>query len=116
VSALAHAPHVAPPQGAVETTGLRRPRLVTRLEVAEAPVPATSPWLDRARRLDAMARIGSAFAVNPHDIRHYANLGAMAYKMLAELHGRPQVILPDLYAPTEGSGGGAQWDCPTTRS
>lgn len=61
-----------------------------------------SPWLDWARRLDAMARIGAAFATNPHEVRRYAELQAMAKEMLAELHDRPEVDLPDLYAPTEG--------------
>jgi len=71
--------------------------VLDRPQVAES-----SPWLGWARRLDAMARIGSTFAVDPHEVRRYAELGAMAKEMFAELHGRPQVELPDLYAPTEG--------------
>ena len=96
MSALAHA-QLESTQEAVARAGLRRPRLVPT-PVAE---PA-SPWLDWARRLDAMARIGATFAVNPYEVRHYADLGAMAKEMLAELHARPQVELPELYAPTEG--------------
>jgi ADP-ribose pyrophosphatase YjhB (NUDIX family) len=96
VSVLTHA-QFDPPLQAVRP---RRPRLVPPLPVAETP--AGSPWLDWARRLDAMARIGAAFAAGPHEVRRYAELGAMAKEMLAELHARPQVELPDLYAPTEG--------------
>lgn len=64
--------------------------------------PVDSPWLAWVRRLDAMARIGTAFATNPHDQRHYAELAAISREMRAELHARPAVDLPELYAPTEG--------------
>ncbi len=64
--------------------------------------PPASPWLEWARRLDAMARIGAAFAVDPHEVRRYAELGTMAKEMFAELHACPVVEVPELYAPTEG--------------
>lgn len=61
-----------------------------------------SPWLDWARRLDAMARIGSTFAGNPYEIRRYAELAGIAKEMFASLSGRLPADIPDLYLPTEG--------------
>jgi ADP-ribose pyrophosphatase YjhB (NUDIX family) len=61
-----------------------------------------SPWLDWARRLDAMARIGSTFAGNPYETRRYAELAVIAKEMLASLSGRLPTEIPDLYLPTEG--------------
>ncbi|GAA0627481.1 NUDIX hydrolase [Sporichthya brevicatena] len=65
-------------------------------------VPAGSPWLAWARKLDAMARIGSTFASNPYETRRYTELAAISKAMLAELWARPEVELPELYHPTEG--------------
>ncbi len=64
--------------------------------------PADSPWLAWARKLDAMARIGSTFASNPYETRRYHELAAISKAMLAELWARPEVDLPELYHPTEG--------------
>jgi ADP-ribose pyrophosphatase YjhB (NUDIX family) len=61
-----------------------------------------SVWLAWARKIDAMARIGSTFAENPYDTRRYAELAAIAKSMIAELAARPQVELPELYLPSEG--------------
>src|SRR5882757_4969564 len=61
-----------------------------------------SPWLDWARRLDAMARIGSTFAGNPYESRRYAELAVIAKEMFASLSGRLPDEIPDLYLPTEG--------------
>ncbi|WP_019877830.1 NUDIX hydrolase N-terminal domain-containing protein [Sporichthya polymorpha] len=65
-------------------------------------VPAGSPWLAWARKLDAMARIGSTFASNPYETRRYTELAAISKAMLAELWARPEVELPEMYHPTEG--------------
>jgi ADP-ribose pyrophosphatase YjhB (NUDIX family) len=65
----------------------------------EAPV---SVWLNWARKLDAMARIGTTFAENPYESRRYAELASISRAMLAELAARPDVILPELYLPSEG--------------
>jgi ADP-ribose pyrophosphatase YjhB (NUDIX family) len=65
-------------------------------------VPDGSVWVNWARKLDAMARIGSEFAENPYDQRRYAELASIARGMFAELSGRPEVELPDLYHHTEG--------------
>jgi ADP-ribose pyrophosphatase YjhB (NUDIX family) len=61
-----------------------------------------SVWLGWARKLDAMARIGSTFAENPYDNRRYTELAAISRAMFAELAARPEVELPDLYLPSEG--------------
>jgi hypothetical protein len=61
-----------------------------------------SVWLNWARKLDAMARIGAEFAQNPYDQRRYAELATIARGMFAELSGRPEVELPELYHHTEG--------------
>jgi len=63
---------------------------------------ADSVWLNWARKLDAMSRIGSSFAENPYEARRYAELAAISRAMLAELAARPEVELPDLYLPSEG--------------
>jgi ADP-ribose pyrophosphatase YjhB (NUDIX family) len=63
---------------------------------------ADSVWLNWARKLDAMARIGATFAENPYEARRYAELAAISRAMLAELAARPEVELPDLYLPSEG--------------
>ncbi len=65
-------------------------------------LPVGSPWLHWARKLDAMARIGSTFANNPYEIRRYAELAAISKAMLAELAAVPEVDLPEIYLPTEG--------------
>lgn len=64
--------------------------------------PEESPWLAWARKLDAMARIGSTFASNPYETRRYTELAAISKAMLSELSGRPEVELPELYHHTEG--------------
>jgi ADP-ribose pyrophosphatase YjhB (NUDIX family) len=61
-----------------------------------------SPWLGWARKLDAMARIGSTFASNPYETRRYNELAGISRAMLAELWNRPEVDVPDLYHPGEG--------------
>ncbi|MGQ0463878.1 MAG: NUDIX hydrolase N-terminal domain-containing protein [Sporichthyaceae bacterium] len=61
-----------------------------------------SVWLNWARKLDAMARIGSTFAQDPYEQRRYRELAEIAKEMFAELLARPDVELPDLYLPTEG--------------
>lgn len=65
-------------------------------------VPADSPWLRWARKLDAMARIGSTFASNPYETRRYGELARIARDMLVELCERPEIELPELYHPGEG--------------
>ena len=65
-------------------------------------IPADSPWLRWARKLDAMARIGSTFASNPYETRRYTELAAISKAMLAELWARPEVEVPELYHPSEG--------------
>jgi ADP-ribose pyrophosphatase YjhB (NUDIX family) len=67
--------------------------------VSEAP---PSRWLNWIRRLDAMARVGSTFAVSPYDVKRYAELGEIAREMLAELSAREPALVPDLYLPDEG--------------
>jgi ADP-ribose pyrophosphatase YjhB (NUDIX family) len=71
-------------------------------EVPGPDVPAGSPWLAWARKLDAMARIGSTFASNPYETRRYTELAAISRSMMAELWARPEVELPELYHPSEG--------------
>lgn len=61
-----------------------------------------SVWLNWARKLDAMARIGSTFVDDPYEQRRYGELAKIATEMFAELAARPEVELPDLYLPTEG--------------
>ena len=64
--------------------------------------PPDSPWLNWARKLDAMARIGSTFASNPYETRRYTELASISRAMLAELCGRPEVEMLDMYHPSEG--------------
>ncbi|HEX3828918.1 MAG TPA: NUDIX hydrolase N-terminal domain-containing protein [Sporichthyaceae bacterium] len=64
--------------------------------------PGDSVWLNWARKLDAMSRIGTTFAESPYEARRYAELAAISRAMLAELAARPEVELPDLYLPSEG--------------
>jgi len=61
-----------------------------------------SVWLNWARKLDAMARIGSTFAHDPYEQRRYREIAEIATDMFAELAARPDVALPDLYLPGEG--------------
>ena len=61
-----------------------------------------SVWLKWARKLDAMARVGSTFAENPYEVRRYGELARIAKDMLHELAARPDVELPELYLPSEG--------------
>ncbi|MGQ0623482.1 MAG: NUDIX hydrolase [Sporichthyaceae bacterium] len=61
-----------------------------------------SPWLNWARKLDAMSRIGLTFAENPYEIRRYGELGSIARAMLTELSTRPDVEALELYLPSEG--------------
>ncbi|MGQ0842521.1 MAG: NUDIX hydrolase N-terminal domain-containing protein [Sporichthyaceae bacterium] len=68
----------------------------------EIEAPGGSVWLNWARRLDAMARIGSTFAENPYEKRRYAELAHIVEEMFAELVARPDVVLPELYLPSEG--------------
>jgi ADP-ribose pyrophosphatase YjhB (NUDIX family) len=63
---------------------------------------AESIWLNWARKIDAMARIGSEFTQNPYDQRRYTELASIARGMFAELSGRPEVELPELYHHSEG--------------
>jgi ADP-ribose pyrophosphatase YjhB (NUDIX family) len=70
--------------------------------MSEVDVPDGSVWLNWARKLDAMARIGSEFAENPYDQRRYAELGSIARSMFAEMSARPEVDLPELYHASEG--------------
>ena len=66
-------------------------------------LPGESPWLAWVRRLDAMARIGAAFAANPHGPAALCGTGLRSPgRCVAELHARPAVDLPELYAPSEG--------------
>ena len=59
-------------------------------------------WLNWARKLDAMARIGSTFAENPFETRRYAELAGIARGMMAALAGCAPGQVPDLYLPSEG--------------
>jgi ADP-ribose pyrophosphatase YjhB (NUDIX family) len=70
----------------------------------QADEPSVHPgeWLNWARKLDAMARIGSTFAENPFEVRRYAELAGIARGMLAALAGCEPEAVPDLYLPTEG--------------
>jgi len=61
-----------------------------------------SIWLNWARKLDAMARIGATFAENPYEARRYAELARISREMFAELAARPEIELPELYLPSEG--------------
>jgi ADP-ribose pyrophosphatase YjhB (NUDIX family) len=64
--------------------------------------PAPSRWLDWIRRLDAMARVGAAYASGPYETKRYAELAQIAREMLAELSEREPALIPDLYLPDEG--------------
>lgn len=73
------------------------------MHVDEPPEPAgDDAWLNWARKLDAMARIGSTFAENPFETRRYTELAEIARGMLAALAGCAPGQVPDLYLPTEG--------------
>jgi ADP-ribose pyrophosphatase YjhB (NUDIX family) len=66
--------------------------------VSEPP----SRWLDWIRRIDAMARVGAAYATGPYEAKRYAELAEIARHMLAELSAREPAQVPDLYLPHEG--------------
>jgi ADP-ribose pyrophosphatase YjhB (NUDIX family) len=66
--------------------------------VSEPP----SRWLDWIRRIDAMARVGAAYASGPYEAKRYAELAEIARQMLAELSVREPELIPDLYLPDEG--------------
>jgi ADP-ribose pyrophosphatase YjhB (NUDIX family) len=61
-----------------------------------------SRWLDWIRRIDAMARVGAAYASGPYEAKRYAELAEIARHMLAELSVREPELIPDLYLPDEG--------------
>lgn len=71
-------------------------------ETAGEELATASVWLNWARKLDAMARIGLTFADNPYETRRYGELASISRAMLAELAARPEVDLPQLYLPSEG--------------
>jgi ADP-ribose pyrophosphatase YjhB (NUDIX family) len=61
-----------------------------------------SRWLDWIRRIDAMARVGAAYASGPYETKRYAELAEIARHMLAELSEREPTMIPQLYLPDEG--------------
>lgn len=66
-------------------------------------VPGTSePWLDRIRRIQAIAQAGLAFATDPFDEERYGELQRLAVEMLGDLsHGDPSRVA-DLFVGDSG--------------
>ncbi|HEY6599693.1 MAG TPA: NUDIX hydrolase [Pseudomonadales bacterium] len=59
-------------------------------------------WLDRARRLRAIAQIGQTYTRDQYDRERFDELAAMAHTMLADLTGAPLEAIVGLYIPERG--------------
>lgn len=59
-------------------------------------------WLDRARRLRAIAQTGLTYSQDPYDRERFAELDAIANAMLADLVGAPLDVVVGIYLPERG--------------
>lgn len=59
-------------------------------------------WLDRARRLRAIAQIGQTYTTDRYDRERFDELATMAQAMLADLTGAPLDTIVGIYLPERG--------------
>ncbi len=59
-------------------------------------------WLDRARRLRAIAQIGQTYTRDRYDRERFDELAAIAQAMLADLTGAPLEAIVGIYLPERG--------------
>ena len=59
-------------------------------------------WLDRARRLRAIAQIGRAYTRDGYDRERFDELSSIAHAMLADLTGSPLESIVGIYLPEQG--------------
>jgi ADP-ribose pyrophosphatase YjhB (NUDIX family) len=61
-----------------------------------------NPWLDRIRRLRAIAQTGLAYGRDGYDLERFREVENIAERMLADLVDVPPARLRDLYLPERG--------------
>ncbi len=61
-----------------------------------------APWLEWARRLNALAQTGLTFAESPYDIERYTAIRTIAAEMLAHGSGVDVNRVLDLFARDDG--------------
>src|SRR4029077_8418338 len=64
--------------------------------------PDSQAWLDRARRLRAIAQIGQTYTADRYDRERFDELAAIAQAMLADLTGAPLEAIAGIYLPQRG--------------
>ncbi len=65
-------------------------------------MPSANHWLDRARRLRAIAQIGQTYTTDRYDRERFDELAAIAQAMLADLTGAPLEVIVGVYVPERG--------------
>jgi ADP-ribose pyrophosphatase YjhB (NUDIX family) len=65
-------------------------------------MPSATQWLDRARRLRAIAQIGQTYTTDRYDRERFDELAAIAQAMLADLTGTPLETIVGIYLPERG--------------
>ncbi|MDZ7670589.1 MAG: NUDIX hydrolase [Gammaproteobacteria bacterium] len=68
---------------------------------ADPPAPG-EPWLERARRLRAIAQTGLSYSRDDYDLERFTEIDAIARQMLAEITDTPPAQIRDLYLPERG--------------
>lgn len=66
------------------------------------PGAAGEPWLERVRRLRAIAQTGLAYSRDGYDLERFAEIDTIAQQMLAEITDTPPARIRDLYLPERG--------------
>ena len=64
--------------------------------------PDSQAWLDRARRLRAIAQIGQTYTTDRYDRERFDELAAMEQRMLADLIDAPLEAIAGIYLPERG--------------
>ena len=62
----------------------------------------TEPWLERAKRLRAIAQTGLAYCKDPFDRERFSEMGEIAEAMLAGLVEETPQVVKGLYLPERG--------------
>jgi ADP-ribose pyrophosphatase YjhB (NUDIX family) len=69
-------------------------------EIAE--IAMSNPWLDHARRIEAIAQIGLTYSQTPYDTERYEELRRIAAAIMARGDAAHEARLLDLFAREEG--------------
>jgi ADP-ribose pyrophosphatase YjhB (NUDIX family) len=77
-------------------------QLVPRRERCEDMVMSIPPWLDWARRLQAIAQSGLTYCKDKFDIQRYGQIRAIAAEMMADGSGHDAARVENLFAQQSG--------------